>query len=155
MPLFGKKKNEEAGQGGDIEAAEEDGLLMSTRGAAPAAEHEAAPEPEAEMPAAGPSDETADGMSAEAAPDGEVRDGESAEGEEDDDPASFAAKAESEEETGDDDLLSMFKDDESHGELAELTKDLDDVPIADLLAELREIRSTLPPDVAGDESAAA
>lgn len=46
---------------------------------------------------------------------------------------------------GDDDLMDLFGDaDDVNEELAALTAGLDDIPIADLLAQVRDIRAALP-----------
>lgn len=144
MPLFGKKKE----TGKDIEAAEEDGLLMSTAGVQPEAPAEPAPAPPprpvVEEEPLNADDEISDAAAAALAG-GEEEEEEAAQDNgnvEPAEPARFSVSAESEE--GDDNILSMFTDQESYGELAELTKDIDDVSMSDLLAELREIRSALP-----------
>lgn len=153
MPLFGSKKkqdDDEAPVGVDIGAAEEDGLLMSTAAAAPekgggaplksvpvdaaAVDMPNQPVGEEEGDDEPPADEGEEGGSSEEA------------------PANFAVQVESGDAT--DDLLAVFKDGAAHGETAELTKDLDDIPIQDLLMELREIRSQLPPDVLEQQEAA-
>jgi len=135
VPLFGSKKKEKPGT--DIEAAEEDGLFVSRSSEGP--ETEVAPVP--------PSATTADGESGEPEPslDSALEEEVEPEPESDEAPAepvSVAAKAEGE--SGVDDLMAAFQDDETHGELADITKELDDVPMADLLAELRDIRGLLP-----------
>ncbi len=134
MPLFGskkKKKNE------DIEAPEEDGLFMA-RGSeklasdAALASSEDGEDSEPDLAAltgddpldlSAPEDE-AEETSAEAAPE----------------------PPKAEEPSGADDILSAFEDDEESGDLADLTKDLEDVPMAELMDELRSIRATLPPE---------
>ena len=130
MPLFGKKKNKDKKKekGSDIEAPEEDGLLMARGADAPSLED-------------GVGESGPDTQTEEEARDLSVLDGGSAET-----PEAAETPPAAEEKSNADDLLSAFDDDDSGGELAELTKDLEDVPMAELIAELREIRLTLPPE---------
>jgi len=157
MPLFGKKKDKAV----DIEAPEDEGLLMATGGetGAKAVSLPSAPtaaEPDAEAGNDIDDDDLSDAAAAALAAAADVPDGAGVVGE---DGAAEAPKLTlvkaSAEESSEDDLLSMFKDSESYGELADLIKDLEDVPAADLLAELREIRGVLPPDVLAEGEQAA
>ncbi len=148
MPFlkFGKKK---AAEEDDIEAPEESGLLMSTKGKEPDAAEEPAPEP-------------ADALDPDAAA-GQTLDMETpAEGEEEEDPlleatladptAVVEESAEAPADTGGKkeadaaDLMSAFQDDESHSDVADLAKDVEEVAASALLEELREIRLKLPPE---------
>jgi hypothetical protein len=151
MPLFGKKKD----SGTDIEAAEEDGLLIQT-GGAPAAD-ETAPAPQSVPEPAPPVDLdeplSDDAESALAGLDGNEGDRDETDGEESEEGSTQFSVAASED-SKEDDILSMFNDSESYGDLAELTKDIDDVAASDLLAELREIRSMLPAEALEDQQAA-
>ena len=131
MPLFGSKKKKEQ-QGTNIDAPEEDGIFMARASEAPTSD------------GAKPSD----GESVEP----ELSDLEPTNEEEtepalDSDEATAetpAAAAKAENESSADDILAAFEDDETEEDLTEITKDLEDVPIADLLADLREIRAMLP-----------
>lgn len=140
MPLFGKKKKDEKKeQGSDIEAPEEDGLLMARGSAAPA------PEAAADTSVEGGDSEP----DLEAATEDDAVDLSALDGDLEETPEQAetpTAAVEAEEKSNADDLLSAFEDDDSGGDLKDITKDIEDVPIADLLAELREIRTTLPPD---------
>jgi hypothetical protein len=49
-----------------------------------------------------------------------------------------------EEQAGADDLLAAFRDTATDSSVGDLTKEIDDVPIEELLAGLREVRSMLP-----------
>ena len=136
MPLFGrKKKDKKEEEGADIEAPEEDGLFMAQGSDAEA--------PAAAAPADG--EATSDLVPDDDAPDLSVLDGGSEEAE----SAEAPVEAPAAEESNADDLLSAFEDDETYGDLADLVKDLEDVPMAELMEDLRQIRTTLPPDVIG------
>ncbi len=144
MPLFGSKKKKE--QGADIEAPEEDGLFMA-RGSDQ-------PDPEAATESSLDDEDSESDpavLTEDDAPDLSVLDGDSEETQESGEtPAETpTAAAEKEDESSAADLMSAFQDDETHGDLADITKDLEEVPMADLLAELREIRTTLPPEALG------
>lgn len=130
MPLFGSKKKKK--QGSDIEAPEEDDLLMARGSAASAPE--AGPEPPVDAE---------DSESDPTVPEDDAVDLSVLDGDPDETPAETP---EAEEKSNADDLLAAFEDDDSYGELAEITKDLEDIPIADLLADIREIRTALPPE---------
>ena len=139
MPLFGskKKKDKKKEKGADMESSEDDGLFMARGSDAASPEKAAALSLED-----GDGEPDPDIQTEDEAPGLSVLDGGP---EETSEPAAPAA---AEEPSNADDLLSAFDDDDdSGGELAELTKDLEDVPMAELLAELREIRMTLPPEV--------
>ena len=104
-----------------------------------------------------PSLDSAPGEDAEPAPvaltGDDAADGSAVEGEAQETPESgeasaekFSVAAEAEDESSADDLLVAFQDEDTYGDLADITKDLDDIPMADLLAELRDIRAMLPPE---------
>ena len=142
MPLFGSKKKKEQ-RGTDIEVPEEDGLFMARNSEQTDTEAGSAPSVDEENNETEPGTLTGDdalevsGLEGEAQ---ETTDSKEASAE------VPAAATNAEDESGADDLLAAFQDDETHGDLTDITKDLEDVPIADLLAELREIRATLPPE---------
>jgi len=162
MPLFGSKKKES--QGDDIEDEEGEGLFMAQSSeqspAAAIAEDVSAVESDAdEAPAE--SGEAPSGVFTVAA---EADEASTAEGDAEETPESdkapdrtftVAAEADAEEDSSVDDLMSAFQDDETHGDLADMTKDLEDVPISDLLAELREIRAMLPAEAHQESEEAA
>ena len=128
MPLFGKKKKKE--QGDDIEDPEEEGLFMARGSDQTDMEGATNPSADGESVESEPSDlEAALEVEGEPAPES--------------DEAPIAA-AEAEDKSDADDLLSAFQDDDTEADLTDITKDLEDVSIAELLAELREIRATLP-----------
>ncbi len=151
MPFlkFGKKKDSEDD---DLEAPEDSGLLMSTKGEQPASAGESAPDPASPEPLD------------PAATEGETIDAErpGGEGAEEGDPlleatlADPAAVVESATEAAADtggsnesdavDSLAAFRDDESHIDVSDLVQDIEDVAASSLLEELREIRLKLPPE---------
>ena len=142
MPLFGsKKKNKE--RGADIEAPEEDGLFMARGSEASASEAAAAPSLDGEDGESDPAALTGDDVTDLSAGDGEAQE---TPGLEEVAAETPAAAAKEEDKSSTDDLLAAFQDDDTHGDLTDITKDLEDVPMAELLAELREIRATLPPE---------
>lgn len=146
MPFlkFGKKKD---GEDDDIEAPEDSGLLMSTKGEQPAAAGETAPEPAPPAPAEGQTTD-AETLGEEAAEEGDplleaaladpVAEEESA--------AEATADAEDKGESDAADLMAAFQDDESYSEIEDLVRDIEEVAASSLLEELREIRLRLPPE---------
>lgn len=131
MPLFGSKKKKEQ-QGTNIEAPEEDGIFMARSSEASTSDEAKPSDGESVEP------ELSDLESANEGETEPASDADEATAE----PPAAAAKAE--DESSADDLLAAFQDDETEGDVTDLTKDLEDVPIADLLADLREIRAMLP-----------
>lgn len=70
-------------------------------------------------------------------------------------PATDEIKAEEPEEAAaDDDLLSAFKIEEVQSDLTDLTKDIEEIAMTDLLEQLRDVRGMLPATSAEDEDAA-
>lgn len=143
MPLFGSKKKKKKERGADIEAPEEDGLFMARGSEAVASEGAPAPTVDGEDNESDPA-----ALTGEDVADLSALEGEAEETAEPDEAAAETptAAAPEEEKSNADDLLAAFADDEVEGDLVDITKDLEDVPMADLLAELREIRTTLPPE---------
>ncbi len=144
MPLFGSKKKKKKERGADIEAPEEDGLFMARGSEAVDSEGAPAPSVDSEDNESDPAALTGDDVADLSALEGEAE--ETAEPDEAAAETPTAAAPEEEKSNADDLLAAFADDDEVSGDLADITKDLDDVPMADLLAELREIRMTLPPE---------
>lgn len=160
MPFmkFGKKK---AAEEDDIDAPEESGLLMSTKGKQPDVAGEPAPEPAPPesadeldsgtpqdqptvvvTPGGGEDEEVVDPLSEATPADPTAVAEESAEA-----PADAGGKKEADAA----DLMSAFQDDESYSDIADLVKSVEDVAASALLEELREIRLMLPPEALGQE----
>lgn len=155
MPFlkFGKKKSDEDE---DLEAPEESGLLMTTKGNQPGSAGEPDPEPASPEPV----DELDSGTTQDQ-PTVVVTPGGAAAEEVDplldaalaDPDAEDQTESDAEADTGESkesdaaDLMSAFTDDETYGDLTNLIKDIEDIAAIALLEELREVRAMLPPEV--------
>lgn len=162
MPLmsrFRKDKKEEDDPLEGLDQADEEegdeGLFMATSlkpGGAPSDD-----EPEAEQDEAGlddlPEPSSAEGTPAEGGGEPAVDGGGGSAGGEDPPVQTVAAEVESsgaEDSSGSgDDALSLFRAETVESGAGHLTKDIEDVPIEELLADLRELRSIL---VSGDNN---
>ena len=128
-----------------LESAEEEGLFMKTGGQADSGDEQRAVEPappQDEVETDGPAD-AADDLEEAAAGDPATSDPVAI-------PSAGAVAELSGVKTvslGDDstkDMLSAFHDDGAEDVAGPLTKGLEDIPIADILSELREVRAMLP-----------
>lgn len=172
MPRFLKSKKDEVAPGATeetLEQGEEEGLLMSTRlePARPAEEVEPPAVAEQEQGQAetddlleSAQDETAVDSPAQAPQDAAASPDPLEASAEQETPAT-AEPAEQEstpgEETSDeadDDPLAAFRSVGEESGASDLTKEIEDIPIEELLASAREVRSMLPPALAAAEGGA-
>lgn len=147
MPLLRRRKQEDVleEEVDDLLDESEGGLLMSTVGQAA--------EQERPLGAEGGEPDGLAGMATEEAPADEVAEGEAAPGAASDGgPPAPLHMVSAEEPSSDDDPLAAFKDMTVHGGLGHLTDDMEDIEIADLVADLREVRGMLPATRATDDS---
>ncbi len=179
LSRFRKGKKSDGADSQAVADPDEEGLLMPTAPAQPSADRggdsqadvdampaaaESGGGGEGEAPAA-PAEEDDDLLAAaESGGDGGEGEASAAPAEEDDDllAAAEAPTAADEvkpeeaakDDAAEDDLLSAFKVEEVHSDLADLTKDIEEVAMTDLLDQLRDVRGMLPATPAEDEDAA-
>ena len=161
MPLLSRFKKGKASSDDEAlaDVEEDEGLLIATGdqqdGSEAQPDQEEAPEAAlAESPAAGEEnapDEQADAEEA-AAEEAAAEEAAAEEADvskevaEDSSPDAADAQAETDEGEGaaEDDLLSAFREADTVTEYGDLTKDIEDIPITQLLEDARELRSMLP-----------
>ena len=159
MKLLSRFKKGEKSDGADsqiIADSEEEGLLMPTppaaeSGGAAEGEASAAPAADDDLLAAAESDDGGEGeaSAAPAADDDLLAAAESGDG-----AAEAEVDAEKSADADDDDVLSAFKTVEVYTDVSDLTKDIEEITIADLLELVREVRGMLPATPPEKEDAA-
>ncbi len=173
MKMLSRFRKEKKSDGADslaVADSNEEGLLMPMPPAQPLADGGDDSQADVDAMAAAESGEGGGEGEASAAPtehDDLLVAAESGGGEGEDDDLLAAAQAPSEADenkpeepaeagadTDDDDPLSAFKDVEVHSDLSDMTKDIEEIAIADLLEYVREVRGMLPATPAEDEDAA-